>query len=113
MSQESSTTRGELFVYISYISVGFESIFDESNSVKSIRSRSLQCKKLIQTLDSNQVKYTVIDLGTVPEKINEMLKYNGGLYDLPQLFVDTKFIGVCLIYNFVNSDYHVFITIES
>jgi len=45
-------------------------------------------------LDGNQVKYTVIDLGIVPEKINEMLKYNGGLSDLPQLFVDTNFIAV-------------------
>ncbi|KAF0977497.1 hypothetical protein FDP41_003489 [Naegleria fowleri] len=82
MSANTETTtvkRGELFVYISYIS--------------AIRSRSSKCKKLLQILDSNQVKYTVIDLGIVPEKINEMLKYNGGIHDLPQVFVDTKFIG--------------------
>ncbi|KAG2386252.1 hypothetical protein C9374_002698 [Naegleria lovaniensis] len=81
MSANTQTTvkRGELFVYISYIS--------------AIRSRSSKCKTLLQILDSNQVKYTVIDLGIVPEKIHEMLKFNGGIHDLPQVFVDTKFVG--------------------
>ncbi|KAL9646705.1 hypothetical protein ABK040_001128 [Willaertia magna] len=79
MSSTANKQRGELFVYISYIS--------------AIRSRAIKCKKLLHLLDSNNIKYTVIDLGIVPEKIEDMLKFNGGINDLPQLFVDTKFLG--------------------
>lgn len=74
----SSSDKGELFLYVTYMSIN--------------RKVASDCKRIMQILDSHNIQYTKVDLGVVPEKREEMVKISGKTM-LPQLFIDKEYIG--------------------
>lgn len=78
MADNKEDKGGELFLYVTYISIN--------------RKVASDCKRIMQILDSHNIRYTLVDLGIVPEKRQEMVSISGKT-ELPQVFIDKEFIG--------------------
>ena len=81
---------GTLFVYVTYIT--------------AIRKVKSDCERLLQILDSRNIKYTKVDVGVLPQRREEMVQLSGKK-DIPQVFVDKDYVGgVDEIENWLEND---------
>tara|TARA_Y100001970_G_C13543064_1_gene513226 strand:- start:192 stop:452 length:261 start_codon:yes stop_codon:yes gene_type:complete len=51
------------------------------------------CTQAKNLFDSKKIKYKEIKLELFPEKREEMLNRTGGIYTIPQIFINDKYIG--------------------
>lgn len=75
---EGVSGNGELMVFVTYLG--------------AVRKTAERCKQVLAWLNALKIKFTLVDLGVVPERRAEMVKISGK-HELPQLFVDDAFIG--------------------
>jgi glutaredoxin len=79
-TQQQNEKGGTLMVYVTYLT--------------AIRKVKADCERLLQILDSRNILYTKVDVGVLPFAREQMIKQSGKT-ELPQVFVDKDFVGVC------------------